>query len=172
MICKGDHIMKKLALFAALAAVVVGAFSVSGNVYAQAPEPPTDPTPASGYGYGMRAMYFETGEYGPLHEEQIAEMAALLGLDVTELEARLAEGETCFTIAEELGISLEDVNGILFGNRAAMMGSAMGMGRGPAMMVDGEFSPQGTCDGSCLVDGEPEPQLLRDGTGGRGGRWH
>ncbi len=92
--------------------MLVVALATTGQVFAQAGNPPTPQTPGSGYGYGrgmggrMGGM-LANGSEGILHDTMIAVFAQKLGLTVDELNARLAKGETMAQIAASKGLTAD-----------------------------------------------------------------
>lgn len=164
--------MKKTIIGMTLAAVLVSVFAFTGSVFAQAELPPE--TPAGEEQISTEPLYL-------YHDEMVSSLASLTGLSVEEVEARLADGEIAYDIALSQGVAPEDFYAILpmggFGMQAA------------GQIGDGSFGPESALryqirerlqdfsqDGTCLVDGEPQPLNLNaeDGSvgnaGSRGGR--
>src|SRR4030067_818038 len=87
--------MKKLLWIAAL--VLALTTGVVGTAYAEESSLPPGPGwPGQGDGEG------------PLHDLMIAAAADVLGLETAELEVRLADGDTLYQIALEVGMSVEE----------------------------------------------------------------
>lgn len=166
-----------------LAAVVFGA---AGFAYAQTQNPPDADglcpfcDGAEGYvgrgsmmrgggrgTYGGMMDFDNDDEYGPMHEAMMTAFAEALGLEVDELEARHAAGETMWQIAEAQGYSLEAFNALMLETRSAALDQAVADGlltqeqadwmqsRWETMQTNGFGPGSGNCQG--------------DGFGGRGG---
>jgi hypothetical protein len=118
--------MKKTYLIVAIIGVTVLALGLAGFAYAQDQTPPNPEYP---YGPGMmgsfggrgmmggfggRGMMGWNGEEGPMHEAMIAELAEVLGLEESEIEARHDAGETLWEIAEAEGLSDEEIQDLMF----------------------------------------------------------
>jgi hypothetical protein len=158
--------MKKSLIAVLVAAVLVASFSVVGSVYAQSE------TPEYGYGYGngvKQQLQTEDG-LGLYHDEIMAAFSEALDIPVTDLEARIEDGETIAEIALEAGLSFEDFKALMpTGNFGAR--SADRTGRG--MMANGENAqftqgPLGLGDGTCLEDGQPVREFSGQMGQGRG----
>ena len=149
---------------------------------------------AQGHGPGGNGLSTGTGTNleVTLSNYMPSAMAEVLGLNVDEVNARLASGETFYTIALSLGyttdqlpalmtsvraraIDLATADGALTADQAAFLldsqygGSARGNGIGTASMYStGNETGMGICDGTCI------PQNLNQTTAGstmhRGGR--
>ena len=176
---KGDNKMKRNILLALVAALTIS-MVVTGIAFAQ------------GYGPGGNGVNVGTGislEVN-LSNYMPTAMADVLGLSVDEVNARLASGETFYTIALSLGYTTDqlpalmtsvrdkaielataagaisvDQSSFLLGNQYG--GNARGNGAGTASMYS-TGNGIGLCDGTCI------PQNLSQTTGGsmarRGGR--
>lgn len=176
---KGDNKMKRKTLLALVSALTIS-MVVTGIAFAQ------------GYGPGGNGVNVGTGislEVN-LSNYMPAAMADVLGLSVDEVNARLASGETFYTIALSLGYTTDqlpalmtsvrekaielataagaissDQSSFLLGNQYG--GNAHGNGAGTASMYS-TGTGTGQCDGTCI------PQNLSQTTGGsmarRGGR--
>ena len=90
--------------------VAIAVLGVAGFAYAQSQTPPApDSTWAPGYGRGMMGGWRSSdGQVGPLHDYMVKAMAAALGMDAEELDARIDKGETPWSIAQQKGISQDD----------------------------------------------------------------
>jgi len=69
-----------------------------------------------------------TGTFGPLHEYMVNAFAAALGLTPEELQTRLASGETMATIAQSLGLSLEEFRNLMIEARTDAINQAVANG--------------------------------------------
>jgi len=87
--------MKKSLWIAALVLALTA--GVVGTAYAEEGSLPPGP---DGPGQG--------GGEGPLHDLMIEAAADVLGLETAELEVRLADGDTLYQIALEMGMSVEE----------------------------------------------------------------
>lgn len=162
--------MKKSLLVAILTVVMVGAVAVTGAVNAQAPTPNEGVT---GFGYGYQAQLSEDG-LGIYHDELMATFSELLGIDVAELEAKIADGESLVQLALDAGYTFDEIKALM---PVGAFGNVGNMGRGgrwanpgfTAPAINGQYY-----DGTCLnEDGTVTPQYLQRNFGDRGaGRWN
>jgi len=102
--------MKKILLIVTLVVAALAALSV-GVVAAQEGNPP----------YGKRGVADGTGY---LHEYMEKVMAEVLGLSVSEFEARNDEGNTFYQIALEKGFSAEEIPALMQAARAEALDAA------------------------------------------------
>ena len=107
--------MKKLVKSFVLLAVIAIALGSASVVFAQgsAPETPMGfgargNRGGKGSGSTLLNQTRDSFEDGLLHDEMIAAFAEALGLDIEELETRLAAGETMVQIALSTGLSFEE----------------------------------------------------------------
>ena len=138
---------KKLILIAGLL-VVVMALGVVGFVAAQQPTPPAPPY-GNGYGYGPGGMmgngygrgmmgngygrgmvggFANDGAYGPMHTAMFDALAEGLGLSRTELDERVANGETPYQIALSLGLTQPEFYTLMTDARTAALDDAVANG--------------------------------------------
>jgi hypothetical protein len=165
---KGEFEMKKL-LFGIVAVVVVAAaLGTAGLVSAQTSTPQA-PVPGSGYGYGNmmggrgmgggmmgqgqtaspRYGMMNGVDSGLLHDGMIAVYAEKLGLTVTEINTRLAAGETMAQIASSKGLTADQFQALMLDARTQAIDQAVKAGtltqaqadsmkqRGAGMMAGG-----------------------------------
>ena len=171
--------MKKTFIGIALAVVLVSVFASTTSVFAQAEVPPTAPAGA-GRGRMAGAALVNTDPLYLNHDEMINALVDLTGLSAAEIEERIAAGETAYEIAISQNVSPEDFYAVLpMGGYGVQAAGQMNYGR-----ADVETAPRFQMqentqsfyqDGTCLVDGEPQPLNLNllDGSGaGRSGRWN
>jgi hypothetical protein len=158
---KGDNKMKRNILLALVVALTLS-LVVTGLAFAQ------------GYGPGGSGLYVGTSlnQEVALSNYMPAAMAEVLGLSVEDVNAKLASGETFYSIALSLGYTSEqlpalmtsvrdkaielaaaagaistDQSSLLLGNQYG--GNAYGNGTGTASMYStGDGS--GLCDGTCI----------------------
>ncbi|MBI4630335.1 MAG: hypothetical protein HY740_01185 [Chloroflexi bacterium] len=127
---------KKWIVSVTVATVVVLALSLTavGVAAAQTPIPPRPFNPGAG-GYGRGAM--GAGGYGfmaqnvndaVMHDAMYDSFAKALGLSRSDLEARVAKGETLAQIASAKGISAADFNKIWTDARKAGIDAAVAKG--------------------------------------------
>jgi len=161
--------MKKLVKSLVVLAVIAIVFGSASIVYAQgsSPEAPMGfgaRGNRGGMGSGSTLLNQNRDSYedGLLHDEMIAAFAEALGLEIEDIEARLAEGETMAEIALSTGLSLDEFRTILWDVRTQVhelaveqgllpesQGPRGGMGRFGGMRGTG----QGLYgSGDCLVD--------------------
>jgi hypothetical protein len=178
--------MKKILVVTAILAVLVVALGVAGYAYAQTATP-AGTCPAFGLGgctgqgigrgSGMmgnrgQGMMGSNGSYGPMHEYMLQGFAEALGIRVTDLQDKLNNGETMWSIAEAQGKSSEDFQALMVEIRSKAVEQAVADGkltqeqadwmaqRWQQMQANG-YGP-GTCPGMAGQFQGP----------GRGGRWN
>jgi hypothetical protein len=127
--------MKKILLVSALVIVAIVALGVAGYAYAQSQ------TPAS-YPYGQEMMGGRGGmwggrggmmdksdnEDGVLHDDMINAIAEAFDMTPADLQARLDAGDTCWTIAQEKGLSQDDFNTLMKDTRTKALQQAVADG--------------------------------------------
>jgi hypothetical protein len=89
----------------------------TGVVFAQGNQPPALP-------HGP----MHAGEEGPMHDYMVKALAEALGMDATQLESRLDNGETAYQIALAQGISAEDIPTLLSNAHAKALDLAVSAG--------------------------------------------
>ncbi len=102
-------------------AVVVFALSSTGVVHAQS-DTNTTAVVETGYGMGTRGgrgggMMVGGLQDGLLHDEMIAVFSEKLGISVDDLNARLAGGETLYSIALSEGLTAEEFTTLMTDTR-------------------------------------------------------
>jgi hypothetical protein len=115
--------MKKT-LFIALVLAAVAGLAVAGVAYAQGSQP-TGGLSAPGAEYGPM---ISQDQEGPLHEYMLAAMAEALGIPATDLETRLANGETFYQIALAEGIAADDIPALMQTARSQALAAALADG--------------------------------------------
>lgn len=95
--------MKKTILIVGLVVLALGVLGV-GVVLAQDENPPVP------YGYGQM---MNNGASGPMHTFMAIEFAKKLGLNVNDVNTRLASGETMYSIALSAGITADEFPAIM-----------------------------------------------------------
>jgi len=166
--------MKKTLIGITMVSVLVGGFVFTGTASAMAPA--ADAGSAS-FGRGP-GNGFATDE--PLylnHDEIVAALVELTGLDEAEIIARIDAGETAYDIANAAGVSEADFFALI--PLGAEGYGQMAGGRGGFGRFDGEKAARlqlmenaayMTMDGDCDEDGVPDQLNLQDGNGGRWNR--
>lgn len=144
--------MKKMILIVAMVVLALGVFGV-GAAFAQDGTPP----------FGGRGPMMQNGETGPLHTFMTTEFARKLGLNVDDINTRLAAGETMYDIALSAGVSAEDFPAVMTEVRskaldAAVQANAISQEQADWMKSRG-FGQGGMGHGNC------------DGTGPQGGQY-
>ncbi len=107
--------MKKTILIVGLVVLALGVLGV-GAVFAQ------DDTPPVPYGHG--AM-MNNGTTGPMHTFMTIEFAKQLGLNVNDINTRLAAGETMYDIALSAGVTADEFPAVMTEVRAAALAEAV-----------------------------------------------
>ncbi|MEW6718292.1 MAG: hypothetical protein AB1345_12445 [Chloroflexota bacterium] len=69
--------------------------------------------PFGRWGFGLGMMGWYNGEAHPMHEYMETALADVLGLTVEELETRMEAGETIEDIAEEQGLSADELGDLM-----------------------------------------------------------
>lgn len=162
--------MKKFLVISAVVALAIALFGVAGFAYAQTQTPPDAPfygpgmmQRGGGFGGGRMGSWGQGG-YGPMHTYMVDAFADALGLTSDELQAKLDEGETMYSIAQAQELSDEDFANLWVEARTKALESAVaegvitqaqadwmlermqwrqenGFGPGNCPMHDGSFGP-------------------------------
>ena len=130
--------MKKFLVISAVAILAVLVLGVAGFAYAQSqtPPPPDGPTygpgmmgrwGGRGFGQGMMGRW-SRGGYGPMHEYMVDAFAEALNLTHEELEAKLGDGETMWSIAQAQGLSDEEIADLMVEARTKALEQAVADG--------------------------------------------
>lgn len=115
--------MKKTVV-AMLLVVAALAILATGVAVAQEPQPPV-PGGWPGMGPGMMHGFAAGAEAGPMHEYMVKAMADVLGISVTDFEARREAGETFYQIALDLGISADKIPALMSEARSKALDAAV-----------------------------------------------
>lgn len=138
--------MKKRFLITLMAAVLLGAFSVTSSAYAQTAAP-------------------DCPDGCPFHDDMLALFSEKLGIPAEDLQARLDGGETMAQIAISSGMSFEEFKALMprgsFGQRANGL-----FGRANRRGSNGIAEPYGA--GACCANPGCTPPYLGQQNGGRG----
>jgi hypothetical protein len=165
--------MKKTVLIA-VGIVTLVALGMAGYAYAQAQVPPRQIAPGYGYGHGPEMMgWTEEGE-PPMHDYVFSALAEGLGLTPEELEARHEAGERLWDIAQDQGLTAEELRDLMLEAREGALEQAVSDGvltqeqadwmldhMGPRF-AEGYGPGSGHCDGS-----GPHGPGFRGSRGGR-----
>jgi hypothetical protein len=127
--------MKKTVTAILIVAIAAIALGTAGAVYAQAPTPQA-PVPASGFGYGMNMgagmrggrmgqNEFSGTQDGLLHDAMIAAFAEELGISVEDLNARLVAGESMADIAFSQGLTVDQFQALMTDVRSQALDQAV-----------------------------------------------
>jgi len=127
--------MKKLVLIGiAVTVFAVAALSIAGFAYAQTVTPPSPGYPAGagmmrGWGRGdsgpgMMGRWDRDGD-GPMHPYMLNAFAEALGITPDEIQAKLADGETMYTIAQAQGLSDEEFTSLMLEARSQALTQAV-----------------------------------------------
>lgn len=183
--------MKNLVLIGIAVVVALAALGLTGIAYAYAQTPTPPPfTPGSGYGQGgmmgtpgvqggrgMRGGgmmgggmggFAQTGEYGPMHEEMVSDLAAALKMDVDDLNAELTAGKTMWQVAEAKGLTAEQFQAVMLDARKAALDKLVAAGTITQAQADFMLSRMQGGFGQ----GGANPNGCPGGMGGRGQRWN
>jgi hypothetical protein len=124
-----EYKLRKIWIIVGVLGVAALALGAAGLAYAQSETPPPFMNP--GYGPGMmggRVRHgggLANGEESLYHESMLESFAEALGIAIDQLEARLESGEMMWQIAEEEGVSEEEIFDIVQQGRQAMVEQAV-----------------------------------------------
>ena len=150
--------MKRMFFAGLLIISLLAVFSVTA-VYAQGNQPPVNP-----------GGPFTSDEESPLHDYMMQAFANVLGIDVTQLETRLANGETMYEIAISQGYGATEIPALMADARSKALDMAVAAGvisQDQADWMNSRGNGRGNGQmgtGTCLGTG---PQMQMQG----GGRW-
>lgn len=117
---------KALVLSIVLVATVFTLGSVN-KVYASSGNPST--TAASdNYGFGGQGGMMSGTQQGLLHDEMVIVVAEKLGITVEDLNARLADGETMYSVAIAEGLSNDEAIALMADARSQAIDQAVANG--------------------------------------------
>ena len=174
--------MKNIMLVLAGALIGVVALGVVGFAYAQVQNPPDEQLP-QGYGPGMmgrlgRGMMgaygpamMRDGNYGPMHTYMVDSFAAALGLTSEELQAKIEAGETMWQVAQDQGLTDEEISVLMLTARTEALQKAVDAGaltQEQADWMNTHMQQSGMGSGFCHGAGGATDGLQR----GPGWRWN
>jgi hypothetical protein len=109
--------MKRILGLIAIVALMLGAFTV----YAQEPEePPYGPGMGGrGHMHGQMGGRGHMGGYGPMMGNMWDDVAELLGMEADDLWSEVRSGRSLVEIAEEQGITEEELDAAILSSREA-----------------------------------------------------
>jgi hypothetical protein len=148
-----------LAVIAGVAFVgTIGAISVvSANAQTAAQDPTATPQPWGMFGSGH--MWGNSGDVdGPLHDYLIEAFANAIGMSPSELETRLAAGETLSAIAQAQGFTVDEFRTMIVAARQSAIEGAQADGvltQAQAQLMLGFMNRVGESDG-CPMRGDPD----------------
>jgi hypothetical protein len=163
--------MKKFLTVSAIVVLAILVLGVAGFAYAQSQTPPPPDYPygrgmMGGWGYrgyspGMMGRW-GLGGYGPMHEYMEDAFAEALGITHEELEAKLDQGETMWSIAQAQGLSDDEIAKLMVDARTKALEKTVAdgvltqeqadwMSQRMQQMQDAGFGP-----GACHGFGGPE----------------
>ena len=123
--------MKKFLWIGALALISLAVLGVAGFAYAQTQTPPDAPFYGpgmmrrnGGFGPGMMGGWGQAGS-GPMHPYMVEAFAEALGLTPEELQAKLDDGETMYTVAQAQGLSDEEFSTLMVEARTTALEKAV-----------------------------------------------
>jgi hypothetical protein len=125
-------------------------------VLAQGNQPPVTPQPFGNAWRGMGPHSMDAE--GPLHESMLAAWAKILGIPSEDLDARLAAGETMYTIAADFGYEGQEFYSLMLQARAVALQEAVAAGVLPQEQADWMLSHVGR-GGYWMGAGADAPQL-------------
>ena len=127
--------MKKLIGPMIFIGMLVAVFSVTSSAYAQELPYRGGGNGTQGRGMGIAASTGYTASSsttvagtGILHDGMVSYLADQLGLTAVDIDARLASGETMYTIALDAGYAAEDIPALLTDARSAALDQAVADG--------------------------------------------
>lgn len=126
--------MKKVTLVIVGVLMLFAIFGAAGFAYAQSQNPQDGAAPYEfGPGRGMMGRFGQggmmgSGTNGPMHEYMEQALAAKLGMTEEEIEEKLAAGETMWSIAQEQGLSDEEIYDLMLSARDEGLKAAVAAG--------------------------------------------
>ncbi|MGQ9554893.1 MAG: hypothetical protein ACUVWR_12355 [Anaerolineae bacterium] len=117
--------MKKVLVVLTVLGVVALAFGAIGVAFADSPDV-SGPANCPLFG-GRGGPWTGNGPTGRgiMHDTMVAEVAKALGLEVEDLEARLADGESIWQIARDRGLSNQEISDIMVAARNSALDKAV-----------------------------------------------
>jgi hypothetical protein len=119
--------MKKALVLSLVLVVGVLTFGSVNKVYASS-ESPTTSAAAGNYGFGGQGGMTGGTQAGVLHDEMISVVAEELGITVEDLNARLANGENLYSVAIAEGLTNDDAKALLLDARSQAIDLAVANG--------------------------------------------
>ncbi len=150
--------MKKALVLSLVLVVGVLALGSVNKVYASAGTP-SNTAQSANYGFGGRGGMMVGNDQGLLHDVMVEVAAENLGISVDDLNARLTNGETLYSIALAEGLTAEEANTLMLDARNQAIDQAVVNGdltqeqadwmktRSTQMGATGTRSPRGTMGG-------------------------
>ncbi|MCE9647919.1 MAG: hypothetical protein K8S20_18140 [Chloroflexi bacterium] len=154
--------MKKTILVIALVVLGLGVLGV-GAVFAQSGTPP----------FGGHGPMMQDGTTGPMHTFMVTEFARKVGLNVNDVNTRLAAGESMYDMALSAGVTAEEFPAVMTEVRANALDAAV-----KAKVITQEqadwmksrgFGQGGMGNGNCTFqDGSGQRGMMGNNGQGRG----
>lgn len=123
--------MKKALLVSLVLVAAVFAFGSVSTVHASSDTPAT-PANTANYGFGGNGGMMGAGiggtQQGLLHDEMVSVVAEKLGISVDDLNARITNGETLYTIALAEGLTADEVQTLMLDARTQAIDLAVANG--------------------------------------------
>ena len=127
--------MKKILMVSAVVIVALVTLGFAGYAYAQTQQPGN---PGGYYGGGMmgsrggmmggRGSGYAGQAYGPVHQYMVNAIAEALDITPADLQARLDAGDTCWTVAQEKGLTQDEFFTLLKDARTTALAQAVADG--------------------------------------------
>lgn len=119
--------MKKALVLSVVLVVGVLAFGSVNKVYASAGTP-SSAAQAANFGFGGQGGMMGSDQQGLLHDVMIEVVAEKLGITVDDLNTRLANGETMYSIALAEGFTVEEAQALMLDARNQAIDQAVANG--------------------------------------------
>ena len=158
---------RKLSILGIAALVVIGLFVTAGVAFAQGP---VDEAPAPSHIYGMRGAI----RFGGAGGSMLNVVADLLDMTPGELIAQIQDGKTLLEVAEDHGLTAEDLADAMLATRIEVIQAMVETGRITQEQADrmietmAERMLSRISSGDCA--GEPGTGYMGGARVGRGGR--
>jgi hypothetical protein len=127
---KEKNKMKKLLFAFVVLAVLVSAFALTDNAYAQTATSPAGYGQGGGRGFrgGSTGAAARGTQDGILHDELVAAFAEELDLSLEDINTRLASGETMAQIALSAGYTFDEFQSFMLDARTEAINEALAAG--------------------------------------------
>ncbi|MBA3074327.1 MAG: hypothetical protein FP831_12065 [Anaerolineae bacterium] len=119
--------MKKVVILSIVLVAAVFTLGSVNKVYASS-ESPTTTAVAGNFGFGGQGGMTGGTQAGVLHDEMVSVVAEELGITVEDLNARLANGENLYSVAIAEGLTNDDAKALLLDARSQAIDLAVANG--------------------------------------------